>query len=84
MSIRRVKKLKDIDLDRGIGKNSIVIWKRKYYDMSSQEVVRLRQFEDENTRLKKPVADLSLDNMAQKEIIKKVLRPGVKREPSTI
>jgi putative transposase len=43
--------------------------------MGSQEIVRLRQLEDENARLKKLVADLSLDNMAQKEIIKKFCNP---------
>ena len=35
----------------------------------------LRQLEDENAKLKKLVADLSLDNMAQKEIIKKFCDP---------
>jgi putative transposase len=69
------KKVKEIARDHGISENSIYIWKRKYGDMSSQEVVRLRQLEDENARLKKLVADLSLDNMAQKEIIKKFCDP---------
>jgi putative transposase len=69
------KKVKDIAREHGISENSFYIWKRKYGDMSSQEIVRLRQLEDENARLKKLVADLSLDNMAQKEIIKKFCGP---------
>lgn len=43
--------------------------------MTNKEIARLRQLEDENTKLKKLVADLSLDNMAQKEIIKKFCDP---------
>jgi putative transposase len=36
---------------------------------------KLRTFEEENARLKRLVADLSLDNQAQKEIIKKFSDP---------
>ena len=69
------KMVKDIARDHGISENTFYIWKRKYGDMTSQEIVRLRQLEDENGKLKKLVADLSLDNMAQKEIIKKYCDP---------
>jgi putative transposase len=65
------KKVKDIARDHGISENTFYIWKKKYGDMSSNEIARLRHLEDENKNLKKLVADLSLDNMAQKEIIKK-------------
>jgi len=69
------KKVKDIARDNGISENTFYIWKRKYGEMTTQEIVRLRQLEDENAKLKKLVADLSLDNMAQKEIIKKFSDP---------
>lgn len=65
------KTIKDIARDHGISENTFYIWKKKYGDMSSNEIARLKQLEDENINLKKLVADLSLDNMAQKEIIKK-------------
>jgi len=58
-----------------ISENTIYIWKRKFGEMTTQEIVRLRQLEEENAKLKKLVADLSLDNMAQKEIIKKFCDP---------
>jgi putative transposase len=43
--------------------------------MTSSEMHKLRTFEEENARLKRLVADLSLDNQAQKEIIKKFSDP---------
>lgn len=69
------KKVKEIARDNGISENTFYIWKRKYGDMTTKEVIRLRQLEEENAKLKKLVADLSLDNMAQKEIIKKFCDP---------
>jgi putative transposase len=39
-------------------------WKAKFSGMEVNEARRLRDLEDENRRLKKLVADLSLDKMA--------------------
>lgn len=69
------KKVSEITRENGISENTFYIWKRKYGDMTSTEIFRMRQLEDENARLKKLVADLSLDNMAQKDIIKKYCNP---------
>ena len=69
------KKVSDVAREYGISENTFYIWKRKYADMSSKEVARLKQLEQENESLKKLVANLSLDNMAQKEIIKKFCDP---------
>ena len=69
------KKVKDIARDYGISENTFFNWKKKYGGMSAKEVVRLRKLEEENANLKKLVADLSLDNMAQKELIKKFCNP---------
>jgi len=46
-------------------------WKAKYAGMSTSDVKRLKQLEDENRRLKHLVADLTLDNQALKEVISK-------------
>ena len=40
--------------------------------MEVNEARRLRDLEDENRRLKKLVADLSLDKMALEEVLKKI------------
>ncbi|MBB6482141.1 transposase [Spirochaeta isovalerica] len=69
------KQVKEIAREYEISTNTFFNWKKKYGDMTKQEIVKLRQFEEENERLKKLVANLSLDNMAQKEIIKKFCDP---------
>lgn len=69
------KTVKEISRVYSISENTFYIWKQKYGEMTSKEIVRLRQLEDENSKLKKLVADLSLDNMAQKEVIKKYCTP---------
>ena len=69
------KKVKDIAREYGISDNTFFNWKKKYGGMTSKEVFRLKKLETENANLKKLVADLSLDNMAQKEIIKKYRDP---------
>ena len=46
-------------------------WKARYGGMTTSEMKRLRQLEDENRRLKQLVADLTLDNQALKAVISK-------------
>ncbi len=69
------KKVRDIAREYGISENTFFIWKKKYGGMSSSEIKRLKQLEAENANLKKLVAELSLDNMMQKEVIKKFSDP---------
>ncbi len=42
-------------------------WRREYGGMRIEEAKRLKELEKENTRLKKLVADLSLDDVLLKE-----------------
>jgi putative transposase len=55
----------------GISVQTLYRWKSKYGGMEASEAKRLRQLEEENRRLKQMVADLSLDNQALKEVLKK-------------
>ncbi|MAU08198.1 MAG: IS3 family transposase, partial [Anaerolineaceae bacterium] len=48
-------------------------WKAKYGGMKSSDVKRLRELEEENRRLKKMFAELSLDHQILKEVIEKKL-----------
>lgn len=50
----------------GIHANTLRNWKAKYSGMSTSDIARLKQLEDENRRLKLKVAELSLDNDALK------------------
>ena len=46
-------------------------WKAKYGGLQVSEAARMRQPEEENRRLKKMVADLSLDNKALKKVLER-------------
>jgi putative transposase len=50
---------------------TIYAWKAKYGGMEASEAQRLKQLEDENGRLKRLVADLSLDREMLKAVIAK-------------
>jgi putative transposase len=55
----------------GVSKHTIYAWKAKYGGLEVNEAQRLRQLEDENRRLKKLVADLSLDKDMLQAVIRK-------------
>lgn len=52
----------------GITETTFYRWRAKYGGMQKAEVRRLKQLEDENRRLKKLVADLSLDAAMLKDV----------------
>jgi putative transposase len=57
----------------GISEQTFYAWKRKYSGMGLSELRELRQLRDENAKLKKLVADLSLDRHMLQEIVRKKL-----------
>ena len=76
-----VKKLRDADAMLAAGKDLAAVlqtleiseatlnrWRNQYGGMKSEEAKRLKQLEEENARLKKLVADLSLDIAMLKEV----------------
>ncbi len=52
----------------GITETTLYRWRAKYGGLQTSDVRRLRQLEDENARLKKLVADLSLDVAMLKDV----------------
>lgn len=54
-----------------ISEQTFYRWKAKYAGLEVADVRRLRQLEDENGRLKRLVADLTLDNQALKGLLGK-------------
>ncbi|HBX2642596.1 TPA: transposase, partial [Klebsiella pneumoniae] len=55
----------------GISEATFYNWKKKFGGMGVTKLRRLRQLEEENQRLKRLVADLSLDKVMLQEVIKK-------------
>jgi putative transposase len=55
----------------GITQTTFYRWKTKFGGMDVNEARRLRRLEDENSRLKRAVADLTLDNQILKEALSK-------------
>jgi len=55
----------------GISEQTFYRWKKKYRGLGVSELHRLRQLEEENRRLKRMVADLSLDKQMLQEVLSK-------------
>jgi putative transposase len=55
----------------GVSKHTIYAWKQKYGGLDVAEAQELKALRDENTRLKKRVANLSLDKDALQHVISK-------------
>ncbi len=55
----------------GISEQTYYRWRREYGGMDKTQARRLKELERENARLKKIVADLSLDNEILKEALSK-------------
>ena len=57
----------------GISEATFYRWKKKYAGLGVTEMRRLKQLEDENTRLKRLVADLTLDKQMLQDVLSKKL-----------
>jgi putative transposase len=55
----------------GISEATFYVWKKRYANLGILELRELRQLRDENTKLKRLVADLTLDRHVLQEVIKK-------------
>lgn len=55
----------------GVSEATFYRWKKKYAGMGVAEVRRLKQLEDENGKLKRLVADLSLDKTMLQEALRR-------------
>jgi putative transposase len=55
----------------GISKNTFYNWRAKYSGMELSDLKKMKILEDENSKLKKLVAELSLDIQAMKLVLSK-------------
>jgi putative transposase len=61
----------DVCRQMGVSEATFYIWKKKYAHLGVSELRQLRSLEDENARLKRLVADLSLDKHILTEALRK-------------
>jgi len=59
----------------GISDATFYNWRKKYAGLMPSEMRRLRQLEDENAKLKRIVADLSLDKAMLQDVLSKTYGP---------
>ncbi len=55
----------------GISENTFYRWKAKYGGLEASDAKRMRQLEEQNRKLKRLVAELSLDNLVLKDVLSK-------------
>ena len=55
----------------GITEPTFYRWKKQFAGMGGAEIRRLKQLEDENARLKRLVADLTLDKTMLQDVLKR-------------
>jgi putative transposase len=63
----------DVCRQMGVSEATFYVWKKKYGQLGLTEIRELRQLRDENARLKRLVADLTLDKHILGEVIRKKL-----------
>jgi putative transposase len=55
----------------GISRSTYLNWKKRYNGVRLNEMQRLRQLQDENSKLKKLVADLSVDRKILQDVMRR-------------
>jgi putative transposase len=63
--------VEEITRKMGVSEASFYRWKKKFAGMCVAELRRLKQLEDENRKLKRLVADLSLDKAMLQDVLSK-------------
>jgi putative transposase len=63
------QQVKDVCREHGVSEATYYRWKSKFGGMDVSEARRLKELEDENRRLKKLVADLSLDKQMLQDVL---------------
>lgn len=65
--------VEEVSRKMGISEATFYNWKQKYGGLGSSELRRLKQLEEENSKLKRLVADLSLDKVMLQDVLSKKL-----------
>ena len=66
-------KVEEVCRKMGVSEATFYNWKKKYGGLGVSELRKLRQLEEENSKLKRLVADLSLDKTMLQDVLSKKL-----------
>lgn len=67
------RQVTEVCREHGISDATYYNWKSKYGGMEASDIKRLKELEEENLRLKRMFADLSLKHEALRDIVEKKL-----------
>lgn len=62
------RSMEDVVRELGVTGNMYYRWRKEYGGLGMDQARRLKELETENTRLKRAVANLTLDNLILKEV----------------
>ena len=62
------RKMDDVLREMGVTGNTYYRWRKEYGGLGLDQAKRLKELETENNRLKRAVANLTLDNLILKEV----------------
>jgi putative transposase len=65
--------VKELCRKMGVSEQTFYSWKKRFAGMGVSELRRVRQLEEENSRLKRLVADLNLDKQILQDVVSKKL-----------
>jgi putative transposase len=68
----------------GISEATFYVWRKKYAGLMPSEMKRLKQLEEENGKLKKIVADLSLDKAMLQDVLSRNVWSVIARLVGTV
>ena len=69
VALAQGKKIGEVCRSLGISEQSYYRWRRDYGGLRSTQAKRIKDLERENSRLKKAVADLTLDKLTLREAL---------------
>ena len=72
----------DVCRQLGVSEATFYVWKKKFANLGVTELRKLRMLKEENARLKRVVADLTLDRHILQEVLRKNVWSGPRLQGS--
>ncbi len=69
MELSRGEKVKQVCRNLGVSEQTYYRWRKEYGGMKVSQARRFKELEKENVRLKRAVADLTLDKLVLQEVL---------------